>query len=69
MENVVRLNKEENALLTLKEASTLLGISTSTLYKWVHYRKITFIKTGRLLKFHLKELQNFISENTTPKIA
>ena len=52
-------------LLNAKEVSEILGLELSTIYNWVHYRKIDYIKVGRLLKFSPDVVQNFIANNST----
>lgn len=47
-------------LMSIEEAADYLGVKKSTLYSWVFYRKIPYLKIGRLLKFDLKELQDWI---------
>jgi excisionase family DNA binding protein len=56
----------ESGLLTVKEAASFLAVSTSTLYGWVHQRRIPFVKVGRALRFELAELQKFIQSNRFP---
>ncbi|MFK7823645.1 MAG: helix-turn-helix domain-containing protein [Oligoflexales bacterium] len=43
-------------LMTCKEASEFLQVKTSTLYSWVHWKKIPHRKYGRLLRFCKYEL-------------
>lgn len=53
---------ERHELLGIEEAAAYLGIKRSTLYGWVHYRKIPFIKIGRLVKFRSETLKQWVEE-------
>jgi len=43
----------------------MLGVKPGTLYAWVCQRKIPFVKCGRLTKFDIRQIDNWISEHTT----
>lgn len=49
-------------LLTKKDMLEVLGIKQSTLYTWVHRRKIPFIKMGRCLRFCEADILEWIAE-------
>jgi excisionase family DNA binding protein len=51
-------------LLGTKEASEYLGISINTLYAWTSQKRISYIKVGRLVKFDLEDLNQYITSNT-----
>lgn len=53
---------KKTRLMSIEEAADYLGVKKSTLYSWVFYRKIPYLKIGRLLKFDLKELQEWIDQ-------
>ena len=42
-----------------KEIAEYLNVSINTIYSWVHIRNIPFFKIGRLVKFDLKEIENW----------
>lgn len=42
-----------------KEIAEYLDVSINTIYSWVNMRKIPFFKMGRLVKFDLKEIDNW----------
>ena len=46
-------------LMTCKEASDFLQVKISTLYSWVHWKKIPYRKHGRLLRFCSYELMEW----------
>jgi excisionase family DNA binding protein len=51
------------ALMTIQEAAEFLAISVSTLYGWVHQRKIPFVKVGRALRFERPALDRFVQSH------
>lgn len=53
-----------NNLLNIKEAASYLRISTSTLYRWVHQKKIKHAKIGSRVLFSNDYLKEFININT-----
>lgn len=53
-----------NALLNVSEAASYLHISTSTLYRWVHQKKIKHAKIGSRVLFSQDILKEFINNNT-----
>ena len=55
------MNKEKN-FIDIEELSTALGIKASTLYAWIHRRKIPYYKIGRLVKFKLEEVEEWIQK-------
>ena len=56
-------------LLNMEEASTFLGVKTSTLYDWVHRKKITVVKIGKLNKFNKSDLEDYVKINTQTKVG
>ena len=55
-----RLNMEK--LLSVQEASELLGVKVSTLYSWIHQGFVPHIKLGRLVKFSTSDLSQWVEE-------
>lgn len=53
-----------NTLLNVQEAASYLRISTSTLYRWVHQKKIKHVKIGSRVLFSQEYLDEFIKNNT-----
>lgn len=49
-------------LLSIEEASRLLGVRVNTLYCWIALRKIPHYKIGRLVKFKGDEIARWIDE-------
>lgn len=50
-------------LLNMDEASNLLGIKVSTLYRLCMQKKVTVIKIGKLNRFRMSDLQDFINKH------
>ncbi len=51
-------------LININELSEYIGLSTSTIYSWVSQRRIPFVKCGRLTKFDLERINNWIKESS-----
>ena len=51
-------------LLTVRELAEYIGISKDTIYSHVSQRRIPFVKIGRLLKFDLKAIDEWIAQNS-----
>ncbi|MDA1190500.1 MAG: helix-turn-helix domain-containing protein [Candidatus Poribacteria bacterium] len=57
----MRKNNEQERLLNVNEAAALLGVSTATVYGWVHERRIPHYKpTKRCLRFRQSELEDWL---------
>lgn len=57
-----------NNLLTIQETASCLRISVSTLYRWVHQKKIEYVKIGSRVMFSEECLNKLIENNTvTPE--
>lgn len=54
----------DRRLINIQELSELIGLSTSTIYSWVSQRRIPFVKCGRLTKFDLERIDEWIEENS-----
>ncbi len=54
----------EKRFITTKELAEQLGIKMSTVYAWVNQRKISYIKIGRLVKFDVDEVKEWIRKHT-----
>jgi excisionase family DNA binding protein len=56
-------NEEEKKmnrnLVGPKELAQYLDLSINTVYAWVNMRRIPFFKIGRLVKFDLREIDNW----------
>jgi len=54
----------DRRLLNVEELSEYIGLSTSTIYSWVSQRRIPFVKCGRLTKFDLQRIDEWIEESS-----
>ncbi len=52
-------------LLDISETARYLRISKSTLYRWVHQKKIKHIKIGSRVIFMQSDIEEFINSNRT----
>jgi len=51
-------------LININELSEYIGLSISTIYSWVSQRRIPFVKCGRLTKFDLERINEWINESS-----
>ncbi len=51
-------------LLTIKETADYLGVTPGSLYQMVHRRTIPYVKLGKVLRFDLKRLDEYIDKNS-----
>jgi len=51
-------------LLNVEEVARMLDMRTSTIYAWVSQHRIPFVKCGRLTKFDLEKIGEWIEENS-----
>jgi len=61
-EKVLKFN-EGSKLLNMDEASTLLGLKKSTLYGLVMRKQIGHKKLGKLTRFSMNDIQEYINRN------
>lgn len=54
----------ERRLLTVQEVASLTGLSVHTLYTMVSQRRIPYVKVGRLTKFDLRLLDDWLKQHT-----
>lgn len=55
-------------LLNIKDLSQFIGISTSTLYTWVSQKRIPHVKCGHLVRFDIKNIENWIAKNSIQEV-
>lgn len=53
----------EVRLINVADAAEFLSVSVSTLYGWIYQRRIPFVKIGRLVRFDIGDLEQFIQSN------
>ena len=54
----------EHRFLNVKELSQYLGVSEGTVYSWVCYKKIPYVKMGRLVKFDSRKIDSWVQEKS-----
>ena len=55
-------------LIAISEVSLWLGVSTKTVYGWIHTRQIPFVKVGRLVKFQTNDISAWVEGKKVPII-
>lgn len=58
-----------NNLLNIQDTASYLHVSISTLYRWVHHKKIEHIKIGSRVLFTREYLEKFVKLNTIQAAA
>ena len=53
----------DKRLINIKELSKFLGVSVNTLYAWVNQHKIPFVKCNGIIRFDMKDIEDWIEEN------
>ena len=51
-------------LVDVKEIAEYIGLSAHTVYTWVSKRQIPFTKVGRLTKFDLRAIDEWIAKHS-----
>jgi excisionase family DNA binding protein len=46
----------------IKELSEYLGLAKGTIYIWVCHKKIPYLKVGKLVKFDLVEVEEWLKD-------
>lgn len=45
----------------ITELAEYLGVKTNTLYGWIHQRKIPYVKVGRLVRFDIEKIDEWVA--------
>jgi excisionase family DNA binding protein len=53
-------------LLDTATVADMLGMSISTIRKWVHYGFIPHVKLGRAARFRQQDIETWLNERTDP---
>ena len=59
---------DDDRLLDVREAASMLGLKPSTLYQWAYERRIPVVKLGRALRFRSSTIQKLINASERPAI-
>lgn len=57
---------EKGRLLSVPEAAERLGVSESTLWRWLKEGKIRGVKVGNLRRIRVEDLLQVVREDSTP---
>ncbi|MDD5044936.1 MAG: helix-turn-helix domain-containing protein [Candidatus Omnitrophica bacterium] len=52
-------------LITVEELAKYLNLNPHTIYMWVEQKKIPFIKIGRMVRFDLIEIEEWLISKKT----
>jgi len=52
----------DEEILTFEEARNYLKVSRSTLYNWIHQKKIPVVKAGRCWRFQKEKIISWLEE-------
>ena len=58
----------ERRFIGMSECSEYLGVTKGTLYAWVCYKKIPYLKVGRLVKFDIKAIEKWIQTRAVAQL-
>ena len=61
-------NKMKEKLLTVQDVSNITTLAKSTLYSYVHYRTIPFVKLGGRIVFENGAIQKWINKKQVKEI-
>lgn len=58
---------DDERLLDVREAASMLGVKPSTIYQWAYERRIPVVKLfGRALRFRLSIIRKLIADSERP---
>ena len=60
--------KSERDLMDVDELAEYLGLRKQTIYNWLHKRKISGIKIGKVWRFERDEIKSWLKEHRVKKI-
>ena len=66
--NELKLVNSGDRLLNMDEACSLLGIRKATLYDMTMRKQITFVKIGKLNRFRMSDIKDFINKRIVEKV-
>ncbi len=62
MKKSTRKTRITSSLLTIEELADYLGLKKQTIYNWLHSRKISGIKIGKVWRFDKNDIDTWIKE-------
>lgn len=60
---------DRKEILDVPGVAEYLGVEESWIYKQVQYKAIPYFKIGKYLRFRLKDLERWISEQAVPAVS
>ena len=63
------MERTANHLIDINELSQRLSIKKGTIYNWVYFRRIPFVKMGRALRFRPEEIDRIVRLSSTLEAA
>lgn len=59
----------EKRFININELAGYLGLTKGTLYVWVCQRRIPYLKVGKLLRFDIIELQDWLKDKRVKELS
>jgi len=59
----------EKRYLGIEELSQYLGLTKGTLYVWVCQRRLPYLKIGKLLKFDIIEIEQWLKDKKIKELS
>jgi excisionase family DNA binding protein len=59
----------EKRFLSIQELSEYLGVRKGTVYVWVCQRRIPYLKIGKLVKFDMREIENWLKNKRIEELS
>ena len=59
----------EKRFLGIQELSEYLGLTKGSLYVWVCQRRIPYLKVGKLLKFDIIEINEWLKDKRVKELS
>lgn len=59
----------DHSFYTIKELCSILKVKESWLRRQIYYKKIPYFKLGRLIRFHKKEINQWLRNKPLEKIS
>jgi excisionase family DNA binding protein len=59
----MKAHGDNDCLLNVRDAATMLGLKPSTLYQWAYERRIAYVKIGGALRFRQSAIEKLIAKS------
>jgi excisionase family DNA binding protein len=54
----------DSKFFNIQELSEYLGVTINTLYSWVSQKKVPYVKVGRLVRFDVKKIDEWLESRS-----